>query len=76
MKKKKELELEYEREKVQAKLQADKVTQEVNLIRADAAQINSVAHIPTRHPRDIIVVDEEWFERRRKLNKGHQVWKF
>jgi hypothetical protein len=54
---------------------ADRITQEVNLIIAEKAQLNSVARIPTRDPQDTTVVDEAWFERRRQLDKGHQAWK-
>jgi hypothetical protein len=64
--KKKEIQLEYESAKVHARAQAKRLNY----------PIDSVARIPTRDPRDVIKVDEEWFERRRKLNKGHQVWKF
>jgi hypothetical protein len=37
---------------------------------------DNVAHIPAPDPRDITVVDEEWFERRNMLKNGHQVWNF
>jgi hypothetical protein len=37
---------------------------------------HNVARIPAPDPREITVVDEECFERRRKLKKGHQVWRF
>jgi N12 class adenine-specific DNA methylase len=34
------------------------------------------ARIPTPDPREITVLDEEWFKRRRKPKKGYQEWKF
>jgi hypothetical protein len=60
--KEKEVALENECEKVRLKEQAERITREVNLIRADMAQSNSVARILTRDPRDVIVFNEEWFE--------------
>jgi hypothetical protein len=39
-------------------------------------KFDNVARMPAPDPRDITVVDEEWSERRSKLKKGHQVWKF
>jgi hypothetical protein len=32
--------------------------------------------MPAPDPQEITVVDEDWFECRSKLKKGHQVWKF
>jgi hypothetical protein len=69
LKKDKEVELEYDCAKVRAKAEAEQITKVVKFIRADMAQINSAARIPTRDPRDITVVDEEWFEFRRHPNK-------
>jgi hypothetical protein len=37
---------------------------------------DNVALILTPDPRDIEVVDEDWFERRRKPKKEYQEWKF
>jgi hypothetical protein len=64
--KEKEVQLENESAKVHARAQAERLNY----------QVDSVSRIPTHDPRDVINVDEEWFERRRKLNKGHQVWMF
>jgi hypothetical protein len=44
--------------------------------KATASKIDNVARIPAPDPREITVVDEEWFERSHKLRQGHQVWKF
>jgi hypothetical protein len=66
----------YEKEKVRAKICAEGITKELNLIRADKAHINSVACIPTRDPREIIVFDEEWFKRTCNPKEGYPKWKF
>jgi hypothetical protein len=65
--------LKFESTKVRAKEQDEQITHEVNLIRADMAQNNSVARI---YPQDIIVVAEEWFKNRRKKIRGFKVFKF
>jgi hypothetical protein len=39
-------------------------------------KFDNVARMPAPDPRDITLVYEEWFERRSKFKKGHQVWKF
>jgi hypothetical protein len=41
-----------------------------------APKFDNVARMPAPDPREITVVDDEWFERRSKLKKGHQFWKF
>jgi hypothetical protein len=41
-----------------------------------APKFDNVARMPAPDPGAITVIDEEWFERRNKLKKGHQFWKF
>jgi PleD family two-component response regulator len=72
----KETDLEYERAKVRAKEKSDIILKEMDLIRADSTQINSVTLIPKHDPQDVIVVDEQWFQRRHKTNKGYKEFKF
>jgi hypothetical protein len=42
------------------------------LSKTEVPKIKDVARIPSRHPRDVTVVDEERIERRRKKNKGNK----
>jgi hypothetical protein len=39
-------------------------------------KFHNVSRMPAPDPRKISVVDDEWSERRNKLKKGHQVWRF
>jgi hypothetical protein len=41
-----------------------------------APKFDNVARTQAPDPREITVIDEEWSERRSKLKKVHQVWKF
>jgi hypothetical protein len=45
------------------------------LAKAKITKTNSVVRVPTQDLGDIIVVDDEWFERRRQMNKGYPEFK-